>query len=69
MANKWSKYKNWNDYKTDTRKTCWIGNQSTDISWHYWNLYYPEDLIYHGDGYLIHHVDDDHRNNSKENLI
>lgn len=68
MSNKWSKYKNWTDWKTDPRRYCTIDGKWADISNYYWNLYNPGDKIIHGDGFVIHHKDEDHFNNSKDNL-
>lgn len=66
--NQWSKYKNWTDWKTDPRKQYRINKKRVDISWYYWNLYHPDDLILPNGFYCIHHTDSNHSNNSKENL-
>ncbi len=36
--------------------------------WEVWNTTHPEDLILPGTGYIIHHKDHDHFNNSPNNL-
>lgn len=66
--NKWSKYKNWVDWKTDPRENCIVNGHYQDISHYYWNLYYPEDSIEYKDGNVIHHKDEKHWNNAINNL-
>lgn len=65
---KWPGFENWTDCHTDPRKFCYIDEIRSEISWYYWNLYFPNDKIIHGDGMIIHHKNKDHWNNSKENL-
>lgn len=68
ISNKHLKYKDWTNYKTDPRKHYMINGYEKDISQYYWNLYYPNDKIVHGDGNVIHHKNENHRDNSKYNL-
>lgn len=50
-------------------KRCVIGGCYEDISWKFWNEYYPEDKILPKTGFCIHHIDGDHYNNDVDNLI
>jgi len=68
VCRKYSKYKNHQDWCTDPRTTCTIDGCQKDISHYYWNLYYPDDKIVHGDGYCIHHDFEVHWWNTKDNL-
>jgi len=68
MCRKYSKYRNCTDWKTDPRKSCYFDGRQKDISWYYWNLYYSNDKIIHGGGVLIHHKNEIHEDNNKDNL-
>jgi len=50
-------------------KTCTINGHRHDISWYYWNFYNPDYKIVYKDGNVIHHINENHWDNSKENLI
>ena len=52
--------------KAKARKTREYGRHSE--GWKVWNGYHPDDPILPDTGYVIHHKDHDHFNNSPDNL-
>lgn len=64
------KYKYWNNRKYLINQNRWIriGKHEYSLSWDTWNYYNPNNLIIKGDGYIIHHIDENTLNDKIGNL-
>lgn len=56
------------DSRGDLRRFCWVKDKNMPFAHLVWNLYHPEDKKVKGDGYTIHHEDEDPLNDNIENL-